>query len=114
MGQVLHGSATTTEAIRRAIQNSQESLSSLAKRPEFSGEALRHQSEDRRQVEETDLPSRSADRPEGAEIDRAVARGGSRRRRPPQAYAAASGRLPLCAAADDPEPDPLLIASLPA
>lgn len=26
MGQVLHGSATTTEAIRRAIQNSQESL----------------------------------------------------------------------------------------
>lgn len=32
MGQVLHGSATTTEAIRRAIQNSQESLRTLAKR----------------------------------------------------------------------------------
>jgi transposase-like protein len=32
MGQVLHGSATTTEAIRRAIQNSQESLRVLAKR----------------------------------------------------------------------------------
>jgi transposase InsO family protein len=32
MGQVLHGSATTTEAIRRAIQDSQESLRSLAKR----------------------------------------------------------------------------------
>lgn len=32
MGQVLHGSATTTEAIRRAIQNSQESLRGLAKR----------------------------------------------------------------------------------
>ena len=32
MGQVLHGSATTTEAIRRAIQHSQESLRSLAKR----------------------------------------------------------------------------------
>src|SRR5215212_12138108 len=32
MGQVLHGSATTTEAIRRAIQNSQASLRSLAKR----------------------------------------------------------------------------------
>lgn len=27
MGQVLHGCATTTEAIRRAIQHSQESLS---------------------------------------------------------------------------------------
>ena len=26
-GQILHGSATTTEAVRRAIQHSQESLS---------------------------------------------------------------------------------------
>lgn len=32
MGQVLHGSATTTGAIRRAIQNSQESLRALSKR----------------------------------------------------------------------------------
>jgi len=32
MGQTLHGSATTTEAIRRAIQNSQESLRTLARR----------------------------------------------------------------------------------
>ncbi len=32
MGQVLHGSATTTEAVRRAIQNSQESLRALATR----------------------------------------------------------------------------------
>ena len=32
MGQVLHGSATTTEAIRRAIQHSQESLRALARR----------------------------------------------------------------------------------
>lgn len=32
MGEVLHGSATTTEAIRRAIQHSQESLRALAKR----------------------------------------------------------------------------------
>jgi hypothetical protein len=31
MSQVLHGSATTTEAIRRAIQHSQESLRALAK-----------------------------------------------------------------------------------
>ena len=31
MGQILHGSATTTEAIRRAIQNSQESLRALAR-----------------------------------------------------------------------------------
>ena len=32
MGQVLHGSATTTEAIRRAIQHSQESLRAVANR----------------------------------------------------------------------------------
>jgi transposase InsO family protein len=32
LGQVLHGSATTTEAIRRAIQRSQESLRTLARR----------------------------------------------------------------------------------
>ena len=32
MGQILHGSATTTEAIRRAIQNSQASLRELAAR----------------------------------------------------------------------------------
>src|SRR5690606_9165069 len=32
MGQVLHRSATTTQAVRRAIQNSQESLRTLAKR----------------------------------------------------------------------------------
>jgi len=32
MGQVFHGSATTTEAVRRAIQHSQESLRTLARR----------------------------------------------------------------------------------
>ncbi len=32
MGQVLQGSATTTEAARRAIQHSQESLRALAQR----------------------------------------------------------------------------------
>jgi hypothetical protein len=31
MGQVLHGGATTTEAIRRAIQHSQDNLRTLAK-----------------------------------------------------------------------------------
>jgi transposase-like protein len=32
MAQILHGSATTTEAIRRAIQHSQASLRALSKR----------------------------------------------------------------------------------
>jgi transposase-like protein len=32
MGQVLQGSATTTEAVRRAIQHGQESIRALADR----------------------------------------------------------------------------------
>lgn len=36
MRQVLHGCATTTEAVRRAIQNSQESLRALARRYEIN------------------------------------------------------------------------------
>lgn len=32
MGQVLHGCAKTTQAVRRAIQNSQESLRVLSER----------------------------------------------------------------------------------
>jgi hypothetical protein len=32
MGQLLHGSARTTAAVRRAIQQSQEGLAKLAKR----------------------------------------------------------------------------------
>ena len=32
MGQFLHSSVTTTQTVRRAIQNSQESLRTLAKR----------------------------------------------------------------------------------
>ena len=32
MGQVLHGSARTTEAVRRAIQRSEESVRALARR----------------------------------------------------------------------------------
>lgn len=36
MGQVLHGIATTTEAVRPAIQHSQESLKALARRPRIN------------------------------------------------------------------------------
>jgi hypothetical protein len=32
MGQILHGCAATTAALRRTIQNSQESLSAMASR----------------------------------------------------------------------------------
>ncbi len=65
IGQVLHGSAATTEAVRRAIQHSQE--------PEGSGQALRHQPEDGSEVEETIVLRRSANGPKGAEINRTLA-----------------------------------------
>jgi hypothetical protein len=65
MGQVLHGSATTTEAVRRAIQHSQESLRGLAKRYGVNPKTGR-------QVESADLRFRPADRAEAAQIDRPV------------------------------------------
>ena len=37
MGQILHRGATTTEAVRRAIQHSQESLRTLARRHGITG-----------------------------------------------------------------------------
>lgn len=53
MGQVLHGSATTTAAVRRAIQNSQESLKVLATRYGINPKTVqkwkkRHTLEDRK------------------------------------------------------------------
>ena len=63
MGQVLHGSATTTEAIRRAIQNSQESLRALFKRYGINPKT----------VAKWKKRGRSFDRPERAEIHQLVA-----------------------------------------
>jgi len=71
---------TTTEAVRRAIQNSQESLRALAKR-------YRDQPEDSREVEGARDCRRYPDRPQGSQIDGAFHRGGGSHRRFPAAYA---------------------------
>jgi transposase-like protein len=76
MGQVLHESARTTEAVCRATQRSQESLRDLAKRYGIHQKTLA-------KWEEAWLDSQSSDRPEGAEIDGAVDRGRSDPRRLP-------------------------------
>ena len=55
MGQVLHGSATTTEAVRRAIQHSQESLRALAKRYGINPKTV---AKWKRRTSVTDLPTR--------------------------------------------------------
>ena len=54
MGQVLHGCATTTEAVRRAIQSSQESLRALANRYGINQKTVRKW---RNRSSATDLPT---------------------------------------------------------
>ena len=54
MGQILHGCATTTEAVRRAIQHSQESLRSLAKRYSVNPKTI---AKWRQRTSVTDLPT---------------------------------------------------------
>ena len=98
MGQVLHGSATTTEAVRRAIQHSQESLRGLAKRYGVNPKTVA-------KWRSADLRFRSADRAEGAQIDSPVSRGRGRRRCIPKAYFAAARRLPVRSAAHHPASD---------
>src|SRR5262249_37404645 len=105
LGQVLHGSATTTEAIRRAIQRSQESLRTLAKRHGINPKTV---AKWRRRSFAADLPtgpkqpSSTVLSIEEEAIVVAV----------PSSHAVAARRLPLCAAADDPAPKPIITASL--
>ena len=54
MGQVLHGSATTTEAVRRAIQHSQASLRTLASRYGINQKTV---AKWKRRTSVTDLPT---------------------------------------------------------
>src|SRR3977135_3019851 len=54
MGQILHGSATTTEAVRRAIQHSQASLRALANRYGINQKTVRKW---RNRSSATDLPT---------------------------------------------------------
>ena len=106
MGQVLHGSATTTEAVRRAIQHSQESLRAW---PSATGSTRR-----RSPSGSSALGRRPADRAERAKFDGPVDRGRGDHRRLPPAYAAAARRLPLRPAGHHPASDALVPASLPA
>ena len=106
MGQILHGSATTTEAIRRAIQNSQESLRALARRYGINPKTVAKWKKRTRSL--ICQPVRRS------QVDGAIARRGGRHRRLSAPHAVAAGRLPLCAAADDPASDALVTASLPA
>ena len=105
LGQVLHGSATTTEEVHRAIQRSQESLRTLARRHGINPKT----------VAKWKKRSSVADRPTGPKQpastvlsieEEAIIRISS-------AHLIAARRLPVCAAGHDPASDPIIIASLP-
>ena len=102
MGQILHGCATTTEAVRRAIQNSQESLRGLAKRYGINQKTVA-----KWKLRETvvDLPTgpREAKSTVLSIEEEAVI----------VAFRRHTLRLPLCAAADHPASDAVIPASLP-
>jgi hypothetical protein len=106
MGQVLHGSATTTEAVRRAIQHSQASLRALAQRYGINPKTV---AKWKKRSSVADVPTGPKDAKSTvlSVTDEAIIG-------LPEAYPAATGRLPLCAPADHPAPDPLLTAPLPA
>jgi hypothetical protein len=59
MGQILHGSARTTAAVRRAIQDSQESLRVLAGRYGINPKTLRFCHEESSPVLEHDCCEKS-------------------------------------------------------
>src|SRR6476660_2633421 len=98
MGQVLHGSATTTEAIRRAIQNSQESLRQLARRHGINQKTV---AKWKNRTSVADLPTGPKE-PKSSVLS--VEEGGDHRHLS-EAYTSAAGRLPLRLAADHSAPD---------
>jgi len=107
MGQILHGSATTTEAVRRAIQNSQASLRVLARRYGINQKTVA-------KWKKRSSVSDHSNRPHECKILGVVGRGRGHHRCLSPAHAPAVGRLPLCAPADDPAPDAILATPLPA
>ncbi len=106
MGQVLHGCATTTAAVRRAIQNSQESLRALAKRYGINQKTVAKWKQ-RGTVADIPTGPREAKSTVLSIEDEAIIIAFRRH------TAAAARRLPLCAAADHPASDAVIPASLP-
>src|SRR6185312_1105305 len=105
MGQVLHGSATTTEAVRRAIQNSQASLRALAGRYGINPKT----------VAKWRGRTSVCDAPMGPKKPRStVFKQGGRgvNRRLSQTYVAAARRLPLCPSGHRSASHAIILASL--
>ena len=106
MGQVLHGSATTTAAIRRAIQHSQESLRALAQRYGINQKTVAKWRKRTSVADERTGPKEAKSTVLSIEEEAVV-------RRFPAPHAPAAGRLPLRASGHHPAPDALVPAPLP-
>jgi hypothetical protein len=103
MSQVLHGSAATTAVVRRAIQHSQESLRALAKRYGINQTTV---AKWKRRTSIADPPTGPKDaKSTMLSIEEEAIIVAFRR--------AAARRLPVCASADHPAPNAVVIASLP-
>src|SRR5690349_139036 len=103
MGQVRHDSATTTHAVRAAIQRSQASLAQLS-------QELCINPKTGRQMAEAGDGRGSQDRTDGAALDCPDRSRGGDGRGVPTPYAADVGRLSLRSATFGPAPDPLCAA----
>jgi transposase InsO family protein len=108
MGQVLHGSATTTEAVRRSIQRSQESVRALARRHGISPTTVQKWRR-RRTTADAAMGPKQARSPVLTLEQEAVIVAFL-----PPPHAAAARRLPLRPTAHDPDADALQPAPLPA
>ena len=106
MGQVLHGSATTTEAVRRAMQNSQESLRTRSERYGINQKTV---AKWRKRTLVSNMPRG----PKKTGFVRTVDRGGGGYCRLPASHAATPRRLSLLAATNHPASHTIFIASLP-
>ena len=107
MGQVLHGSAKTTHAIRGELQRSQASVANLAKRYGINEKTVLKW---RTLQSVEDLPMA----PRGAPQHRPRANGRSCHCGAPRAGAASAGRCLHCAQGCDPTSDAVVAAPVPA
>ena len=106
MGQVRHGSATTTHAVRAAIQRSRASLSQLSKELGINPKTV---AKWRKRATVEDLKTG----PKGTTINGPDRSRGGDHRRIQTAYIVAAGRLSLCSAAVHPVFDAFGAASVP-
>jgi len=103
MGQILHGCATTTEAVRRAIQHSQESLRALAKRYGINQKTVAKWKERETVADLPTGPKEAKSTVLSIEEEAIIVAA---------AYATAARRLPLCAPTNYPASDAIIVASL--